>query len=433
MPATKFSSLRIEGWRQFGHVDLTLHPRLTVLTGANGAGKSSLLRIFQRHFGINQPFLATPILQPDGGYSYLTGLFTDTIAAIWKRFWTKRSDMSNVGAIGYNNGVESELQIPTHSSVQYNVDIPHQQSVPGIHIDSHAPITHFQQVEHIPTTIVTAATAYNAYNNEVIQRYQGGHTGYSPVYRMKESIIAMAMFGEGNTRVQANDAVLKAYLGFVEALRTMLPESLGFLDIAVRPPEVVLVTTSGEFILDAASGGLMTIVDLTWRLHMFSQANEHFVVTIDEPENHLHPTMQRSLMRRLLKAFSKAQFIIATHSPFMVSSVRDSHVYVLRYLNTATEELSDGEQVSASESTRVVSEKLDTVNKAGNASAILRQALGVRATIPEWVEENLASIVARYRGEEITQEALSTLRTELSEKGYEVLYPEALAALTEGR
>ena len=433
MTATKFSSLRIEGWRQFGHVDLALHPRLTVLTGANGAGKSSLLRILHTHFGIRQPFLATPVLQTGGGYSYLTGLFTDTIAKIWQRFWKKRSDMSNVGAIGYNNGVESELQIPTKSSVQYNIKIPNQQSVPGIHLDSHAPITHFQQVGQIPTTIVTAATAYDAYNAEVIQKYQGGHTGYSPAYRMKESIIAMAIFGEGNTRVQANEEVLKAYLGFVDALRTMLPESLGFVDIAVRPPEVVLVTTSGEFILDAASGGIMTIVDLTWRLHMFSQTNDEFVVTIDEPENHLHPTMQRSLLRRLLKSFPKAQFIIATHSPFMVSSVSDSNVYVLRYVDTATEEVRSGEQISVSESSRVISQKLDTVNKAGNASEILREVLGVKATIPEWVEQDLREIVARYRQREITREALTALRKELAHLGYEVLYPEALAALTDAQ
>ena len=305
MSSTKFSSLRIEGWRQFGHVDIVFHPRLTVLTGANGAGKSSLLRIIQRHFGINQPFLATPILQTGGGYSYLTGLFTDSIAKAWRKFWTTRSDMSNVGTIKYDNGVESELQIPTESAVQYNVEIPHQQAVAGIHMDSHAPITHFQQVGQIPTTIITAETAYNIYNNEVIQKYEGGHTGYSPTYRMKEAIIAMAMFGEGNTRVQANEEILSAYLGFVEALRTMLPESLGFVDIAVRPPEVVLVTTSGEFILDAASGGVMTIIDLTWRLHMFSQVNDEFIVTFDEPENHLHPTMQRTFDAPVVNNFPK--------------------------------------------------------------------------------------------------------------------------------
>ena len=433
MPITKFRSLRIEGWRQFGRVDIALHPRLTVITGANGAGKSSLLRLLQRHFGAEQLFLATPTLQSDGGYSYLTGLFTDTIANVWRRFWTKRSDMSNVGTIGYDNDIESELQIPTESSVQYQVNVPRQQPIHGIHIDSHAPVAHFQQVGQIPTTIVNATTAYDAYNNEVLQKYQGVHTGYSPTYRMKEAIIAMAMFGEGNTRVQANKKVLTAYLGFVDTLRTMLPESLGFLDIAVRPPEVVLVTTSGEFILDAASGGIMTIVDLTWRLCMFSQTHSEFVVTFDEPENHLHPTMQRALMRKLLKSFPKTQFIIATHSPFMVSSVADSNVYVLRYVNMETGESQGSEGISVSESARVISEKLDTVNRAGNAGEILRDVLGVRATIPEWVEEELQGIVARYRERSLTRETLSDLKGELVDLGYEVLYPEALAALTEGR
>ena len=433
MSSTKFSSLRIEGWRQFGHVDIELHPRLTVLTGANGVGKSSVLRILHRHFGVHQPFLATPVRQLDGGYSYLTGIFTDTIAKLWRRLWVKRSDMSNIGTVKYENGMDSELQIPTESNVEYNVNMRNQQSVPGIHIDSHTPITHFRQVDHIPTTIITPQTAYDTYNSEVVTRYQGGHTGYSPAYRMKEAIIAMAMFGEGNSHVQGNAQVLKAYQGFVKALRTMLPKALGFLEIAVRPPEVVIVTKTGEFIIDAASGGVMTLIDLTWRLYMFSQSNEEFVVTIDEPENHLHPTMQRTVMRRLLKAFPKAQFVIATHSPFMVSSVSDSNVYVLRYVNTETDETDSGEQMLPSETSRVVSQKLDMVNKAGNASSILREVLGVKATIPEWVEEELANVVARFRQKEITRETLSDLKEELSRLGYEVHYPEALAALTEGQ
>ena len=432
MPSTKFRSVKIQGWRQFGNVDIEIHPRLTVLTGANGAGKSSLLRIIHGHFGIHLPFLATPIRKSDGGYAYVTGIFTETIARIWQRLWTREQEVSNVGIIEYDNGVESKLLIPMGPSVQYNITIEKQQSVAGIHIDSHAPTTHFQQVEQIPTTIINPAAAYDNYNNEIVQKYHGGHSGFSPAYRMKEAIIAMAMFGEGNAHVEGNPEVLKAYEGFVECLRTMLPESLGFIDIAVRPPDVVLVTQSGEFILDAASGGVMTIVDLTWRLYMFSQVNPEFVVTIDEPENHLHPIMQRTLMRRLLRTFPTAQFIIATHSPFMVASVKDSSVYVLRYSSTVEgDDLR--EQIEASESSRVVSEKLDTINKAGSASEVLREVLGVAATIPEWVEEELAGIVARYRSREITREVLSEIREELTLLGYDALYPDALAALTEDR
>lgn len=431
MPSAKFSRLRVEGWRQFGHVDIELHPRLTVITGANGAGKSSLLKIFSSHFGFDRPFLGTPIRQSSGGYSYITGLFDGTIARFWKKWWSDRSDMSNVGMITYDSEIQCKLQVPAQAGVTYNVSIDNRQSVEGIHIDSHSQLSHFQQVGQIPTNIITAATAYNNYNSEVQNKYQGGHTGYSPTYRMKEAIIAMAMFGEGNTHVEGNSEILSAYRSFVEVLRKMLPESLGFVDIAVRPPEVVLVTTSGEFLIDAASGGVTMLIDLTWRLHMFSLMSEQFVVTFDEPENHLHPTMQRSLMRRLLAAFPQAQFIIATHSPFMVSAVRDSNVYVLRYRSTETGELEDGERVLPTDKSRVVSFKLDTINKAGNASEILREVLGVSATIPEWVEEGLADVVASYRNRAITREVLSDLRGELSALGYDELYPEALAALTD--
>lgn len=427
-----FRSLRVEGWRQFGRVDLELHPKLTVLTGANGAGKSSLLRIFSRHFGFDRPFLATPVRESGGGYSYMTGLFTGALFNIWRKLINKTSSETNIGKLIYSNGREQPLSVPFSAGVQFAINLD-QLPVPGLHIDSHSPISQFQQVNQIPTNVISPENAYQNYNNEIVSKYHGSHSQFSPTYRMKEAIIAMAMFGEGNSHVLGNPAALEAYRGFIDALRKMLPESLGFMDLAVRPPEVVMVTTSGEFLIDAASGGVMTVIDLTWRLHMFSLSRDNFVVTIDEPENHLHPTMQRSLMRRLIDTFPQAQFIIATHSPFMVSSVKDSNVYVLRYVSTETGEVESGEQVLASSTSRVFSEKLDTINKAGTASDILRQVLGVPATIPEWVEEGLAEVVARYRQRDVTRESLTELRAELAELGYDEMYPDALVALTEGR
>ena len=176
----------------------------------------------------------------------------------------------------------------------------------------------------------------------------------------------------------------------------------------------------------------MTLIDITWRLHMFSLNHDSFVVTMDEPENHLHPTMQRTLMGRLLTAFPNTQFIIATHSPFMVSSVKDSFVYVLRYVNRASGKI-EGEQLMPTQTSRVVSERLDTVNKAGNASEILRDVLGVSATIPEWVEEGLEVVVGRYRDKAISPALLKELRQELAGLGYDEHYPTALAAITEGK
>jgi len=51
---------------------------------------------------------------------------------------------------------------------------------------------------------------------------------------MKESIISMAVFGEGNSRNQGNPELQKALQGFINVLHKVLPPSLGFIDISVR-------------------------------------------------------------------------------------------------------------------------------------------------------------------------------------------------------
>lgn len=417
---TGFARLELARWRQFERVDVELHPRLTVLTGANGAGKSTLLNVFSRHFGFATPLLATP-KRFRGGYRYLT----DLIMSVARQAQNESTQAAEeIGRLVYRDGGEAKIQVPPPASPQYNLTIVNQHAVPGLSIGSHRPVTVYQRVENIPTQAMRPPQAFSNYNQEVIRRYQNGHSQFSPMYRMKESLISMATFGAGNAYVQKDDEVLGAFRGFVKILRIVLPKSLGFEDIAIRTPDVVMTTSSGEFMLDAASGGIATLIDLAWQLFLFSLNNAHFVVTIDEPENHLHPSMQRSLMGSLLEAFPMAQFIVATHSPFIVSAVRDSGVYVLRY-----EETQAGADDLAP-SRRVSSLALDNVNKAGTASEILRDVLGVRATMPEWVEQGLEEIVHRYRDKAITAETLGELRSELAQFGYSELYPDALSALT---
>jgi ABC-type multidrug transport system ATPase subunit len=142
-------------------------------------------------------------------------------------------------------------------------------------------------------------------------------------------------------------------------------------------------------------------------------------VVLDEPENHLHPTMQRSILSNLIESFPNAQFVVATHSPFIVSSVKDSYVYVLRY-NVASE-------VPASEiKNSVQSLRLDNANKAGTASEILRDVLGVPVTLPEWAEEEVKKIAAEFDINALNMDTLSDLRSQLDAAGLGEFYPDAL-------
>lgn len=113
---------------------------------------------------------------------------------------------------------------------------------------------------------------------------------------MKETLIALAAFGYGNNIIDQDAESLATFSGFQEVLRKILPPSLGFVRLGVRLPEVVLITQSGDFSLDAVSGGIASLIDLGWQIFMYASSDTPFAVTIDEPENHLHPELQRTVL-----------------------------------------------------------------------------------------------------------------------------------------
>ncbi|CDX61049.1 AAA domain protein [Mesorhizobium plurifarium] len=407
-----FSGLTLNGWRQFEEIDISFHPKLTVITGANGAGKSTLLSLISQHYDWSQPLLSTPTYSKDGLIRYVSGLFP----------WVNKSDNSSsktVGKFFYSNGAKSEIVVPSVNSIMYNVTINPQPPVLGLHIGSHRPAPTYQQVGNIPTNAIGAAQAYNTYHSEIVQRQQNSYSQFGPIYRMKEAIISMATFGPGNRYVQRNENVAKLLESFKEVLSKTLPPSIGFRDISVRIPDVIIVTDTGDFVIDAASGGLMSLIDLSWQIFLYAYDKNQFVITIDEPENHLHPSMQRALLNRLILAFPNAQFIVATHSPFIVSSVKDSAVYVLGY---------KGSQSHSDQSikTTVSSLRLDSANKAGTASEILRDVLGVPVTLPEWAENDLRTIADQFQIENLNSENIVLLRQQLVAAGLGEYYPEAL-------
>jgi hypothetical protein len=296
------------------------------------------------------------------------------------------------------------------------VSIESERPVRGLYVSSHRPVYLYQRVETIPTKLDVTEQLLNQYFNEIRSRFALNQRTRSPSHRIKEALISLATFGYGNQVVKRNEHAIEVFEGFQEILRVVLPQSLGFTSIVIRMPEVVLEATSGDVSLDAVSGGIAALVDVSWQIYMYRQLHERFTVVIDEPENHLHPELQRIILPSLIRAFPGVRFIAATHNPFIVSSVPESHVYVLDY----------------GEDRKVSSELLDLVNRAGSSNDILRQVLGVPVTIPAWVEEQIDGIVERYRGQLITREALKSLRDEMKGLGFDHVFPETLDRVIEG-
>lgn len=423
-----FKRLQISHWRQFRDVDLQFHNHLTVLTGANGAGKTTLLNILSRHFGWQGMFASTP-KRFRNGISFSPDCWTDESL----RKYPESDDSKNpseafqeqpepgplqeIGSLTYEDGQVAQLTVAGKVSAQFNIDIKNQKLLRGLHIPSHRPIYSYQSVANIPTVPRRRDQVAAAYTNLVRNRYYGTLQGQTPNYYLKETLIALAAFGYGNEVIDRDSESLEIFEGFQGVLRTVLPPSLGFSRIVIRLPEVVLVTRSGDFSLDAVSGGIASLIDLAWQVFMYASSEQPFVVTIDEPENHLHPELQRNILGTFIAAFPNVQFICATHNPFIVTSVPDSQTYVLRYGSDH----------------RVISEALSSLDRSGSSNEILRDVLGLPSSSPMWVEERLKEITELLSREELTEQLLSQLRQLLAAHGLERFVPEVLAHLAEKR
>jgi len=232
-------------------------------------------------------------------------------------------------------------------------------------------------------------------------------------FLMKSTLIGWAIQGYGNKAMVKDQELINNYEGFKTILQKVLPKTLGFQDFEIRDMEIVFICNNkeDEFLLETASGGISALIDISWQIYMYATAeNKEFTVIIDEVENHLHPTMQRNILPSLLNAFPNAKFIVSTHSPLIVGSVKESTTYALKY----------------NDSNKIESYKLDFQEQIKTASEILDEVLGVSFTMPIWVEEQLTSIVNKYTQKSMSQEDFSNLRTELKELGLEKLVPQAI-------
>ncbi len=328
---------------------------------------------------------------------------------------------NKLGELEFSDGTIGDLVLPDDiNNGTYSIEITGGKTEKGVYVSSHRPNFPYRAVRTIPTAVATREQIYEKYNefNDkfVFDKYRNTDE-LSATALIKETLASLAIFGYGNQSVTPNDNARKIFEGYVDILKIVLPPNLGFEKISVVVPEVMLCTKTGTFPIDAVSGGISSIIDITWQLYMFADVSESFVALIDEPENHLHPELQKNFLGNLIKAFPKVQFIIATHNPFMISAVRDSNVYVLNY----------------NESHQVFSTKLDCVNRAGTSNAILREVLGIDTSIPFWAEEHLQNTIKKYLTKDFTQENLNYMRGEMEEIGLGNFIPDAISQIVEGK
>lgn len=402
--AETFRRIVVSSWRQFDRVDIRLDSRLTILTGENGTGKTTLLGMLGQSFGEAVQFLGTPVRDTEGF-----------------RFRAARrptGDFEPLGLIEFQSGSSSRVGVREwvgSNQPYFTPELTPYRSVPGLYLDAQRVIGPYQPLESVPPKFKSAREIAQDYRTQLRNLWIPHQMIKPPSLLIKEALVAAAIYGEGNSMLIRDPRALEVWNGFQSVLRTLFPASLEFEGMHVDQGELILDTRSGPFALEAASGGLSAIVTLAWQIYLHAfDSPEAFTVCFDEPENHLHPELQRSIMPALLEAFPTINFVVATHSPFIVTSARDANVYALK----------------RNERGGVVSEPIALGKRALTADQVLDGVLGVDVTLPVWAESELRRILAEFTaspGAVPMKELIARLET----AGLQLATPEVSAAIAD--
>lgn len=127
------------------------------------------------------------------------------------------------------------------------------------------------------------------------------------------------------------DVTLKELDAVRHAISQVFPD-ISNPHIQVNPLQLA-VTIKGETLdLMQLSDGYKTllglVIDLSMRMglanpHLEDPLSAEAIVMIDEVDLHLHPSWQQRVLSDLLRTFSNTQFILTTHSPFVVEALNN--------------------------------------------------------------------------------------------------------------
>ncbi len=118
---TYFTKLTLHRWRQFENVEIDFNSNLTVLTGKNGCGKTTILNVLGRHFGWNINFVSTPYISKKKKKKFWADVW-DTIESDFEI----PLNAKNVGDIKYDSEETCNLLVPDNTNNKSNYNLQYQ-------------------------------------------------------------------------------------------------------------------------------------------------------------------------------------------------------------------------------------------------------------------------------------------------------------------
>lgn len=143
---------------------------------------------------------------------------------------------------------------------------------------------------------------------------------------------AFAQLKDNEKRVSS---IGKWFAGIEKIFQQLFEDPQLHLDFDSDNYKFYFVTQGKRFKFTELSAGYSAALDIISDLIFKMQGTDNLVdvydkegiVLIDEVETHLHLELQRQILPLLTSVFPNIQFVVSTHSPFVLNSIKDAVAY----------------------------------------------------------------------------------------------------------
>ena len=155
-----------------------------------------------------------------------------------------------------------------------------------------------------------------------VQKYQNQENGYGPVPELEAVFSAMEQCY--NRITGSNDSKIQYNMGTKE------------IDVAYTDSHGMRMRIPLNQLSDGYKSTISLVADIAYRMAVLNPqclgdvcAKTDGIILIDEVDLHLHPAWQKLFIKDLSEIFPKVKFVVSTHAPEVINSVPRECVIVL--------------------------------------------------------------------------------------------------------